>query len=110
MAEGIEEILLQRILSTASNLTDHTDDGEHHSEFGVHIAYEQLYNAVVFLAAIYVAGAVFSKVLKMPSLVGEIFAGIVLGPPLLEFVPNPEGKNYVRAINEKNCVCSATTN
>ena len=66
-------------------------DDEEHSEFGVHITYQDLYGTVVFLAAIYVAGELSKRVLKMPSLVGEIFCGILLGPPLLEdFVPNPE--------------------
>lgn len=65
------------------------DDG--HSEFGVHIAYEDLYATVIFLSAIYVSGEFFSRFLRMPSLVGEIFCGILLGPPLLEgFVPYPE--------------------
>lgn len=68
---------------------DDVDDGGHH-EFGVHIKYEDLYSAVAFLTAIYVSGQVFSKYLLMPDLVGEIICGIVLGPELLDFVPNPE--------------------
>ena len=68
---------------------DHHDDGGH-SEFGVHITYEDLYHSILFLALIYCAGVVSAKVFRMPSLVGEIVAGIILGPPLLEFVPNPE--------------------
>ena len=60
------------------------------SEFGVHITYEDLYDAVLFLACIYIAGQFASRVLTMPSLVGEIVAGILLGPPLADFVPNPE--------------------
>lgn len=39
---------------------------------------------------IYLAGQFASRLLKMPSLVGEIVAGILLGPPLADFVPNPE--------------------
>eukprot|EP00934_Nitzschia_sp_Nitz4_P006427 Nitzschia sp. Nitz4//scaffold273_size25297//20719//24905//NITZ4_008321-RA/size25297-processed-gene-0.7-mRNA-1//-1//CDS//3329545262//6417//frame0 len=70
---------------------DHVDDGEHHSEFGVHITYDDLYDTVVFLVAIYVSGEFARRVLQMPSLVGEIFCGIILGPPVLEdFIPNPE--------------------
>lgn len=68
----------------------HADDYNGHSEFGVHIAYEDLYNSIIFLAAIYVAGVLSARVFRMPNLVGEIVAGIVLGPPLLEFVPNAE--------------------
>jgi hypothetical protein len=67
---------------------DHGDD--EHSEFGVHITYEELYATVVFFACIYICGQIASGVLKMPSLVGEIICGILLGPPLADFVPNPE--------------------
>jgi Kef-type K+ transport system membrane component KefB len=63
------------------------EDGE--ESFGVHIEYEDLYNAVIFLTAIYVSGQIATLV-KMPSLVGEIVCGIILGPPLLDYVPNPE--------------------
>ena len=66
-----------------------TDDGEHHSDFGVHIEYEDLYDTIVFFTAIYISGQVAAYV-KMPSLVGEIICGILLGPPLADFVPNPE--------------------
>ena len=40
------------------------------------------------MAAVYVVGKLCSLV-GAPSLVGEIVTGIVLGPPLLDFVPNP---------------------
>lgn len=65
------------------------DDGEHHSEFGVHITFDDLYASIVFFTFIYVMGAFAQRVLKMPSLVGEIFAGIILGPPVANWVPNP---------------------
>ena len=58
-------------------------------EFGVHIEYEDLYRAIVFLAAIYICGIIASRFLRMPNLVGEIVCGILLGPPLANFVPNP---------------------
>lgn len=61
-----------------------------HGDFGVHITYDDLYHSIVFLTVIYCAGVISARVLKMPNLVGEIVAGIVLGPPLLDFVPNPE--------------------
>jgi Kef-type K+ transport system membrane component KefB len=66
---------------------DAEDGGE---SFGVHIEYEDLYDTIVFFTAIYVAGQIASRLLKMPDLVGEIVAGILLGPPLADFVPNPE--------------------
>lgn len=65
------------------------DDGEHHSEFGVHITFEDLYASIIFFTVIYLMGAFAQRVLRMPSLVGEIFAGIILGPPVADWVPNP---------------------
>jgi Kef-type K+ transport system membrane component KefB len=64
-----------------------SSDGE---SFGVHIAFIDLYYAVSFLAAIYVAGIAVQRVLGMPALVGEILTGILLGPSLLNIVPIPE--------------------
>lgn len=64
------------------------DEGEEHG-FGVHIEYEDLYDTILFFIAIYASGQIASFV-KMPSLVGEIVCGILLGPPLADFVPNPE--------------------
>ena len=63
------------------------DEGEH---FGVHITYEDLYASIVFLAAIYIAGVFAARFMAMPALVGEIFMGIILGPNLLNIVPNEE--------------------
>lgn len=57
---------------------------------GVHIAYTDLYAALVFLAAIYAGGLAVSRFLGMPALVGEIFVGIFMGPNLLDFVPYEE--------------------
>ena len=83
-----------RSLAESSGVDDHgggDDDGGGHSEFGVHITYQDLYGTLVFLTAIYSSGELARRVLRMPTLVGEIFCGILLGPPLLEgFVPNPE--------------------
>jgi len=68
------------------------DHGESHGEFGVHIAYEDLYNSFIFLTCIYVAGRLV-KLIKMPDLVGQIIAGLLLGPNLAGFVPNPQGQS-----------------
>jgi len=67
------------------NLAGAGDDGEEH--FGVHIDYWDIYASVIFLTAIYASGVASANFLGMPSLVGEIFCGILLGPNLLDFVP-----------------------
>ena len=57
---------------------------------GVQIEYEEFYAALIFFGAVYVAGQISIRLLKMPALVGEIFAGLLLGPPLLDYAPYPE--------------------
>lgn len=54
----------------------------HSVEFGVHVTYEEVYRTVLYLSLIYIFGKFASSVLRMPCLVGEIFCGILLGPPL----------------------------
>ena len=82
-------LLQQFAVDTVRHLAGGGEDGG--EEFGVHITYDDLYGAVVFLTAIYISGEIAKRFLRMPSLVGEIFCGILLGPPLLDdFVPNPE--------------------
>jgi Kef-type K+ transport system membrane component KefB len=54
-----------------------------------HIEYEELYASIIFIACIYASGQIVRRVLRMPPLVGEIFAGIILGPNLIDFVPYP---------------------
>ena len=44
---------------------------------------------LVFLCAVYVAG-LCTKALGMPSLVGEIITGFLLGPPLADYVPQTQ--------------------
>jgi len=58
-------------------------------KYTVHVTYEEIYKALIFLISIYIAG-VITKKLRMPALVGEIIAGFLLGPSLADFVPYPE--------------------
>lgn len=81
---------LLRYLAETDTHDEGGDGGDGHSDFGVHIEYEDLYDAVLFFTAIYVAGQIACRFLSMPNLVGEIVAGIILGPPWLDFVPNAE--------------------
>lgn len=82
---------LHRFLAeTSSSNYDYDDHDDHHSGFGVHIVFDDLFASVVFFAFIWIMGFVAQRFLKMPSLVGEIFAGIILGPNVVDYVPNPE--------------------
>merc|ERR1719491_346609 len=58
--------------------------------FGIHVDYDDVWWAIVYLAAIWILGFIGEKVLLMPALVGQIFAGIICGPELLDIVPQPE--------------------
>jgi hypothetical protein len=91
MAGGrIQRLIVNGMARLLSGGEGDEGEGDDHSSFGVHITYDDLYRSFVFLTAIYLAGQVASRLLKMPGLVGEIIAGILLGPPLANFVPNAE--------------------
>jgi Kef-type K+ transport system membrane component KefB len=64
--------------------------GDGGSSFGVHIVYDDLWFAMVYLAAIYVMGWLFETILFCPALVGQIATGIIFGPSLLDIVPYEE--------------------
>lgn len=75
-------------MDRAVRLLAGSPEGE--ESFGVHITYEQLYAAIIFLVCIYIGGQIASRLLRMPNLVGEIIVGILLGPPLANYVPFAE--------------------
>lgn len=64
--------------------------GEGQEHYGVHVVFPDLYASLVFLSATYIVGFYFSRFLAIPSLVGEILVGILMGPNLLDLVPDPE--------------------
>mmetsp|Transcript_10833 Transcript_10833/g.14344 ORF Transcript_10833/g.14344 Transcript_10833/m.14344 type:complete len:780 (+) Transcript_10833:171-2510(+) len=88
MASRAEAFIWQGLRYLSGGGGDEEDDG--HSIFGVHIEYVDLYDAFLFLVIIYVSGQIAARVFKMPALVGEIFAGILVGPPLGDIVPYAE--------------------
>lgn len=59
------------------------------SEFGIHVSYDDIWFVMVYLASIYILGFLGSQFLGMPALVGQIFAGIIFGPEVLDIVPLP---------------------
>jgi len=89
MTNLLADNLLVRLLSADGGQDgDHADDG--HSAFGVHVDVWEVIYSILFLGAIFLFGTFASRFCKMPSLVGEMVAGIIFGPPLLNWVPNPE--------------------
>jgi hypothetical protein len=86
MSLKLERFLSDRWL--AGDGAQHVNDD--HSSFGVHVEYEDIYYSILFLTCIYISGQISQRLLRMPTLVGEIVVGILLGPPLANFVPLPE--------------------
>eukprot|EP00544_Gedaniella_sp_CCMP2646_P007134 CAMPEP_0202484456 /NCGR_PEP_ID=MMETSP1361-20130828/3533_1 /ASSEMBLY_ACC=CAM_ASM_000849 /TAXON_ID=210615 /ORGANISM="Staurosira complex sp., Strain CCMP2646" /LENGTH=887 /DNA_ID=CAMNT_0049113111 /DNA_START=176 /DNA_END=2839 /DNA_ORIENTATION=- len=58
-------------------------------EQGVSVTFQAVYRTIIFIAVAWTLGTLCSKV-GLPSLVGEIVTGFLLGPPLADFVPYPE--------------------
>mmetsp|Transcript_900 Transcript_900/g.1893 ORF Transcript_900/g.1893 Transcript_900/m.1893 type:complete len:799 (+) Transcript_900:145-2541(+) len=88
-----DNLLLETTWAWGSRLLASSGDEDHsdgHSEFGFHIEFKDLYLTLLYFSCIYVTGKFVSRVLRMPSLVGEIFCGILMGPPLANLVPNAE--------------------
>lgn len=68
-------------------LLNEEEEGEEHEEgLSVHVTYEDIYDTLIFLTAAWIAGHI-ALLLGMPTLVGEIVVGFLLGPPLADFVP-----------------------
>ena len=63
------------------NAIDHSEDAEE--------SFEEVYNLMWFLAFVWIIGKIFTRT-GLPGLVGEIISGIILGPNLLDFVPEWE--------------------
>lgn len=58
-------------------------------ELSIEVSFEDTYKVLVFLGVVFSCGEIAAW-LGIPSLVGQMIAGFLLGPPLLEYVPFPE--------------------
>ncbi|KAL3914568.1 MAG: hypothetical protein SGILL_006051, partial [Bacillariaceae sp.] len=58
-------------------------------QLSVDVTFEDILKTVVFLLVTFLA-ANLCKFISLPGFVGEIIAGVVLGPPVLDFCPYPE--------------------
>jgi len=58
-------------------------------ELSIEVSFEDTYKVLVFLGIVFVFGEI-AGFCGVPSLVGQIIAGFLLGPPLAEYVPFPE--------------------
>eukprot|EP00484_Ammonia_sp_Unknown_P000784 CAMPEP_0197021680 /NCGR_PEP_ID=MMETSP1384-20130603/2627_1 /TAXON_ID=29189 /ORGANISM="Ammonia sp." /LENGTH=1130 /DNA_ID=CAMNT_0042449567 /DNA_START=117 /DNA_END=3509 /DNA_ORIENTATION=- len=69
----------------------HTDDPTCHAtghteDHDIEEAFQHIYFVMLFMACLWFVGKFFSRI-GLPSLVGEILCGIILGPNLLNLVP-----------------------
>mmetsp|Transcript_23926 Transcript_23926/g.58474 ORF Transcript_23926/g.58474 Transcript_23926/m.58474 type:complete len:914 (+) Transcript_23926:152-2893(+) len=69
------------------------EDGTPSEEFNpndliVSVTFSEIYKVIIFIAISWLLGNL-SMYIGLPSLVGELVTGVVLGPPLLDFVPFP---------------------
>lgn len=78
---------ISRILEDAAG---EDEDGGSEDHFGVHVSQRDLYACIFFLSCVYFSGFISARFFSMPTLVGEILAGIVFGPNCLDLVPNAE--------------------
>jgi len=58
-------------------------------ELSIEVSFEDTYKILVFLGVVFVFGEIASFC-GIPSLVGQIIAGFLLGPPLADYVAFPE--------------------
>ena len=66
---------------------EHTDSCPGHTEdHDIEEAFQHIYYVMLFVSALWFIGKIFAR-LGLPSLVGEIIVGIIMGPNLLNFVP-----------------------
>ena len=72
------------------DFTMRTLGGDGDQSLGVHIKYDELWFAMIYITCIYAIGFIFERLLACPALVGQIAAGIICGPELLNIVPYPE--------------------
>ena len=79
----------RRIAEAKNAATDGEVNVKVEENLSVEVPYEDLYRVLIFLGVVFIAGQVAER-LGMPSLVGEIIVGFLLGPPLADFVPYAE--------------------
>ena len=76
--------------TTSHGADTHSDDTHscdgHTEDHDLEEAFEHIYFVMLFLACLWFVGKLFARC-GLPSLVGEIVVGIILGPNLLGFVP-----------------------
>ncbi|CAJ1943048.1 unnamed protein product [Cylindrotheca closterium] len=74
-----EELLVQE---------ESTADDFNPNDLIVSVTFSEIYKVIIFIAIAWLLGNLSVKI-GLPTLVGELVTGVVLGPPLLDFVPFP---------------------
>ena len=69
--------------------SSNNDDNQNTESYTTEVTYEEIYCVIAFLMIIHLSGK-GAKILRMPSLVGELLSGIIVGPHGLDIVPFEE--------------------
>lgn len=67
-------------------LSDSTNDDDDDTSFTTQVTFHEIFQVMLFIVVVHYVGEL-GTVVKTPALVGQIFAGIALGPQVLNFVP-----------------------
>ena len=80
--------VVARLLSEA--VANHTAaEADHAVHHGVEVEFGDVQMSLLFLIALWISGKAVGAA-GMPALVGELVVGVVMGPQLLDAVPNPD--------------------
>jgi len=69
-------------------LETHEEQEDLAHELSIEVSFEDTYKLLVFLGVVFAFGELASMI-GIPSLVGQIIAGFLLGPPLVDYAPYP---------------------
>ena len=84
----LERRRLQETTASTTILDEYSGSGGGEDDLIVVVTFRDIYKVILFIAVAWFLGEL-SVYVGLPSLVGEIAAGFLLGPPLADFVPYP---------------------
>jgi len=87
------QLFLSCIITFTSvlDVNGNADDDDDEKSFTAQATFIEIYSVIIFIITVYYIGYI-GTLIRLPPLVGHVIAGIILGPPLLNFVP------YVKAL------------
>mmetsp|Transcript_35507 Transcript_35507/g.59848 ORF Transcript_35507/g.59848 Transcript_35507/m.59848 type:complete len:808 (-) Transcript_35507:521-2944(-) len=90
MAGDMSTEVMRHLLATTNASDNHGDDGGHDGGHEAPFTFEELLYLCLLLWIVFAVGKLAAKYLGLPELVGQILAGIMLGPHGIEMAPKPD--------------------